>query len=187
MDVEDKRQGVLVLSTGWEKSRKPGLPLRFLSASLLLYNFKAHTLSLKSRLLFACGAVSNNTSIWRNLGWSSAAYISSRHPLNLRNGRKGADGWVSGKKNRVLQSGPFLVKWPLLSALGVFYLFQLILEALGSFLSDLLSRISAEKQQFLFGFSFSIHYTPVTRRYYLFFDVKYRIWNKTDLVSWMNG
>lgn len=169
MDVEHKRQGVLVLSTGREKSRKPGLPLRFLSASLLLYNFKAHTLSLKSRLLFACWAVSNNTSIWRNLGWSSAAYVSSCHPLNLRNGRKGADGWVSGKKPEFcslvlsLSSGHccqhwefsvcFSWSWQLWGPFRVIYFHAFLLKS-NSFFLVLASQFITE--------------SPVTRRYYLF-------------------
>lgn len=79
-------------------------------------------------------------------------------------------------QNGILQSGPFLIERPLLSALEVFCLFQLILEALRSFLSDLLSGISAEKQQFLIV-SFSILYRePLLKGgltlFFFFFEVK---------------
>lgn len=80
------------------------------------------------------------------------------------------------EQNRILWPGPFLIKRPLLSALGVFYLFQMILEALGYFPSDFLSGISAEKQQFLFIFRFSILYSESCQKeIFGVFYVKHRV------------
>lgn len=169
MDVEHKRWGVSVLSNEWEKSRKTGLPLGFLSSTLFLYNFEAHTFSLKSRLSFVCWAASNNMSIWRNLGRSSAAHISSCHPLLLRNSRKGADGWVRDKpefcglvlslsNGRCCQYGEFSIcfswSWKIWGPFWVIY-FQASLLKSNSF--------------FLFlAFQFFTE-SPVTRKYYCVF------------------
>lgn len=96
-----------------------------------------------------CFAASNSMSIWGNLGRSSTAHISSCYLLNLSNVWRELMVDSLGS-HTVLWSGPLVIELQWLSALWVFYLFLLMAEALGSFLRDLLSVISAEKQQFIF-------------------------------------
>ena len=112
----------------------------------------ACNLAWKARVptcLSVCFAASNSMSIWGNLGRSSTAHISSCYLLNLSNVWRELMVDSLGS-HTVLWSGPLVIELQWLSALWVFYLFLLMAEALGSFLRDLLSVISAEKQQFIF-------------------------------------